>query len=167
MGIGEVTLWATKPNVPQEFSQWLAISLADLGCALVACLAVAGGRLRRRAAFNDACRSYMPLDERDTRKTRKIEMSEPYFIPLHKLTFGKALGHGGFGTVFEGMFGTCPVAIKQVPMESAMWSDNAKCWKRECEVLAKIQHPSCVAFYGCSESNDGLVIVQNCARGVI
>ena len=109
----------------------------------------------------------MPLDERDTRKTRKIEMSEPYFIPLHKLTFGKALGHGGFGTVFEGMFGTCPVAIKQVPMESAMWSDNAKCWKRECEVLAKIQHPSCVAFYGCSESNDGLVIVQNCARGVI
>jgi serine/threonine protein kinase len=46
-----------------------------------------------------------------------------------------------------------------------MWSGNAKCWKRECEVLAKIQHPSCVAFYGCSESNDCLVIVQGLYAG--
>jgi hypothetical protein len=81
MSIGEVALWVSKPNVLQEYSQWLTMLLAGLGCALVACLVVAGVRLRRRANFNGACtcRSYMPLDEGGT---RKIEMSEPHFILL-------------------------------------------------------------------------------------
>jgi hypothetical protein len=168
MGIGEVTLWVAKPDVSQGSLEWLLASFVGLGCALVVCLAigVAVRYQRRRAKFNCAYKSYTPLEEENTLKMYKTEIPEPFFIPLHKLKFGKALGQGGYGTVCEGTFGTCPVAIKQMRFESMMWSDNAKCWERECEVLAKIQHPSCVAFYGCSESKDCLVIVQElCAGG--
>ena len=72
-----------------------------------------------------------------------------YIISLTELTFGKQLGEGAYGTVFEGTWKDSEVAIK-------------KCFNKpfDAEILSVLpRHPNVVLFYATATTEDATFIV--------
>jgi Leucine-rich repeat (LRR) protein/tRNA A-37 threonylcarbamoyl transferase component Bud32 len=165
VSISEATFWGPRTDAPQQDSLvWLYATLAALGCALI----LAGLAVMRRFRSSDG--------DEDDQYYRKLEgggldtiIPNQYCIPPTSLKIGKTLGLGASGIVSEGFFGKCPVAIKQFPRGGMMQDEDARLGieseRRECEVLAKLQHPWCVAFYGYSEDRSNFMIVQELCSG--
>ena len=78
-------------------------------------------------------------------------------IPMHVLGLdtihkGALIGSGGMSAVYNGKYGTIPVALKQT-VESGQLLLN------EIEILAKIQHPNVVQVYGIWQSHEQQVFL--------
>ena len=67
-------------------------------------------------------------------------------IPMHILGLdtiqkGTLIGSGGMSAVYNGKYGSIPVALKRAV-------DSGQLLLNEIEILAKIQHPHVVKVYG-------------------
>jgi len=75
-------------------------------------------------------------------------------IPYSKLTFGRCLGEGGFGTVYQGTWQYDEVAIKQLRMTN-MSVETLDEFKSEASIMANLRHPRIIGFYGISVDTPG------------
>jgi predicted Ser/Thr protein kinase len=75
-------------------------------------------------------------------------------IPYNTLTFGRCLGEGGFGTVYQGKWQYDEVAIKQLRMTS-MSAETLAEFKSEASIMANLRHPRIIGFYGISVDTPG------------
>jgi hypothetical protein len=75
-------------------------------------------------------------------------------IPYSKLTLGKCLGEGSFGTVYQGTWQHSDVAIKQLRMTN-MSAETLVEFKSEASIMANLRHPRIIGFYGISVDTPG------------
>jgi hypothetical protein len=80
-------------------------------------------------------------------------------IGFHRLVIGDAIGSGSSGVVYAGtMDRSVQVAIKKV--NSFLIKNDTESWWRESEVLCRLRHPNCVAFYGFSWEKSEFMFIQ-------
>jgi serine/threonine protein kinase len=85
-------------------------------------------------------------------------------ISLKRLKMGKVIGAGAGGIVYKGtMDKSVPVAIKKI--NSYFISQDTASWFNESEVLCRLRHPNCVAFYGFSFDNSDFMFIQELCYG--
>ena len=78
---------------------------------------------------------------------------------LGNMTFGKVLGSGAFGEVYQGQWGDRTVALKKIDIEHAKKylgntlneQDILESLEWEVSRLSTVNHPNCVQFYGIYE----------------
>ncbi|XP_048549401.1 G-type lectin S-receptor-like serine/threonine-protein kinase SD2-5 [Triticum urartu] len=113
--------------------------------------------LRRRNKYEDKDEEF-DLDQFPGMKTR---------FSLDKLTectegFGKKLGEGGFGSVFEGKLGEDRIAVKR--LEGAR--QGKKEFLAEVETIGSIEHINLVNLIGfCAEKSERLLVYEYMPRG--
>lgn len=78
-------------------------------------------------------------------------------IPSSAVLRGKILGDGGFGRVYAGSWNTRQVAIKVI-RDSEPTEKQRQLFFQEAQLLARLQHPRIVQFYGISKSPFQIVI---------
>jgi hypothetical protein len=72
-------------------------------------------------------------------------------------------------TIQEGTYGTARVAVKYIRMQSLhLHNDNlndadSMNHVQEFNILCRLHHPRCVAFYGISHDAENILLVQVCA----
>ena len=59
----------------------------------------------------------------------------------------KSLGRGGWGSVYEGLYCGCTVAVKQIH-ELLLSSHNIRLFEREMNIASKCRHPHLLQFIG-------------------
>ena len=85
-------------------------------------------------------------------------------IASNLLTIGHVLGGGATGVVKAGKIGNSQsVAIKLV--HRRLVSTDGAAWWRECEILTRVRHPNCVAFYGFSYDDTFFMFIQELCSG--
>lgn len=87
-----------------------------------------------------------------------VDQSKHYEIPYNELRFGRCLGEGAFGRVYEGRWNGTPVACKVLvcQMEESIIND----FKCEIGVLSMLRHPNICLFMGACTINPNFVIVS-------
>jgi predicted Ser/Thr protein kinase len=75
------------------------------------------------------------------------------------------IGKGGMGEVYQGEGDGQMVAIKILPEELAQQADFRKRFERESQILAALDHPNIVKFYGSGESDGVYYLVLEFIRG--
>ncbi|GLT83291.1 hypothetical protein SLE2022_015880 [Rubroshorea leprosula] len=74
------------------------------------------------------------------------------------------LGEGGFAKVYKGKLRGQEVAIKRLLNGPSKQDDSA--FKNEVDLVARLQHPNLVRFYGsCSQRNERLLIFELASNG--
>ncbi len=87
------------------------------------------------------------------------ELSNPlngdaFRVDPHQLTVGKRIGQGGGGTIYEGMLGHTPVAIKAI-IANVIDPDDVKEFENEGRMIAIFRHPNILTGFGwCIKQND-------------
>ena len=76
--------------------------------------------------------------------------------------YGKKLGEGGFGTVYEGTVAGQPVALKQLTSSHARVHEN---FRKELDVMCKLRHPNIVLLLGAVIQPDQLCLVMEICQG--
>ncbi|MBS0648030.1 MAG: SEL1-like repeat protein [Verrucomicrobia bacterium] len=94
--------------------------------------------------------------------------------PLHQvsievrysdLTFGRELGKGGFGTVYQGAWKGSAVAIKKLKINE-LASEDIKGFRKEAKLMSELRHPHIVSFYKvCTEPGNYCIVLEYCAKG--
>jgi hypothetical protein len=89
---------------------------------------------------------------------------ESMLINVSELHFGRELGEGSFGTVYEGQFRGVTIAIK-VPKQSADVEEQAA-FEAEARIMASIPvHPNVVRCFGFTAKPNLFVALQICRNG--
>lgn len=83
-------------------------------------------------------------------------LDEAWNINYEDLDFGKEIGKGGFGSVYEGEYFGTPVAIKKIVEEDP---DGLLYLEREVNVLKGMRHPNIVQFIGIAVHEGALFII--------
>jgi hypothetical protein len=124
---------------------------------------------QRRMARNDGLSGHLLKGEpTELAFGNEIEFSDyipsELMIAPNLLTIGHTLGGGATGVVKAGKIrNSQSVAIKQVH-RSLVRTDGAAWW-RECEILTRVRHPNCVAFYGFSYDDTFFMSIQELCSG--
>lgn len=74
-------------------------------------------------------------------------------IPTKQIKLGKQLGEGGFGIVYEGEWNTTKVAIKTLRLQNNQYPEAWKAFRKEVNIMVKLNHPNIVQLYGICKSN--------------
>ena len=85
-----------------------------------------------------------------------------YEIHPSRVVYGKKLGEGGFGTVYEGTVSAQPVALKQLSSTHARIHEN---FRKELDVMCKLRHPNIVLLLGAVIQSDQLCLVMEICQG--
>jgi hypothetical protein len=88
-------------------------------------------------------------------------------IPADHLTFLQDLAEGSSGSVWKGLWGSQPVAIKVLKQTPDDEHGASKDFRRECEALQAIKHPNLIVFLGAGTTAEGkpfLVSFLSCLR---
>ena len=85
-----------------------------------------------------------------------------YEILPEKVIYGKKLGEGGFGTVYEGSVAGQPVALKTLSAANARVHEN---FRKELDVMCKLRHPNIVLLLGAIIQTDQLCLVMEICQG--
>jgi hypothetical protein len=86
-------------------------------------------------------------------------------IPYHQLTFGKELGRGGFGIVYEGQYQFGQVAIKTL-LHQDLKNSLIEDFKKEASMMASLRSPFIVSLYGvCLEKPHYSIVMEYMANG--
>jgi hypothetical protein len=89
---------------------------------------------------------------------------ESMLINVSELQFGRELGDGSFGTVYEGLFRGMTIAIK-VPKQSADVEEQ-EAFEAEARIMASIpMHPNVVRCFGFTSKPNLFVALQICRNG--
>ena len=91
----------------------------------------------------------MALNERSRRQTPN------WLIPRDQIQLtDKCLGKGGWGSVIEGKYCGCAVAVKQIH-ELILSDHNRRLFEREMSIAARCRHPCLLQFIGAT-NDEGL-----------
>ena len=71
---------------------------------------------------------------------------------------GNSLGVGAWGTVHEGSFRGCPVAVKQIH-ELILSPQNRRMFEREMSIASRCRHPNLLQFIGATNDNGSPLFV--------
>eukprot|EP00002_Diphylleia_rotans_P028415 TRINITY_DN5737_c0_g1_i3.p1 TRINITY_DN5737_c0_g1~~TRINITY_DN5737_c0_g1_i3.p1 ORF type:complete len:402 (+),score=73.99 TRINITY_DN5737_c0_g1_i3:70-1275(+) len=84
-----------------------------------------------------------------------------------EVTFGKSIGIGGFGEVFEGTWRGLTVAVKRL-VPSRLSERDIKSFKAEVSIMSKLRHPNILLFLGASIQMPNLfVVTEHCEKGAL
>mmetsp|Transcript_78686 Transcript_78686/g.208843 ORF Transcript_78686/g.208843 Transcript_78686/m.208843 type:complete len:342 (-) Transcript_78686:61-1086(-) len=82
------------------------------------------------------------------------------------VTYGRMVGSGSTAEVFEGTFGSKPVAIKRIMKTfQCMTGKEARELSRELAILKSVSHPSLVYCYGVLPTDPVEILTEYCAGG--
>jgi serine/threonine protein kinase len=96
--------------------------------------------------------------------TPNINISVSLEIPYDSLTFGQALGEGGYGIVYKGVYNHEAVAIKQ--LKTASVSEEALMeFESEVQVMARLRSRYIVQFYGFCLSPKFSIVMEYLPNG--
>ena len=114
--------------------------------------------------LENACMIPAPHSDPGFAHARKDQ--DNWFIPRSELCYDpenpdKKLGHGHFGTVYEGTFRTnISVAIKILSLKNGMNKDTlANDFMKEKKVMTRLNHPNLVQLYATSIDEEGYNIL--------
>ena len=93
------------------------------------------------------------LNERSRRQTPN------WVIPRDQIQLtGKCLGKGGWGSVIEGKYCGCAVAVKQM-YELILSDHNRRLFEREMSIAARCRHPCMLQFIGATNDEESPLFV--------
>ena len=93
------------------------------------------------------------LNERSRRQTPN------WLIPRDQIQLtGKCLGKGGWGSVIEGKYCGCAVAVKQIH-ELILSDHNRRMFEREMSIAARCRHPCLLQFIGATNDEGSPLFV--------
>ena len=86
-------------------------------------------------------------------------------IRINELEFGKRVGIGAYGEVYQGSYRHTDVAIK-VLLEQDLPDKMIQSFKKEVFILKKLRHPNIVQFMGaCTQSPNLCIVSEYMAKG--
>jgi len=91
-------------------------------------------------------------------------ISPSWLINFADLQFGKELGEGGFGIVFQGKWQGAPVAIKTLKL-TAMSQEAKEDFIKEAQIMANLRHPNIVSMYGVCMTPSYNLVMEYMPRG--
>lgn len=109
---------------------------------------------------------YQPIQQQQQPIINKPKILENnnniYEIKYNELSFGKCLGEGAFGRVYEGRWNNSPVALKTLicQLNESIVND----FKSEIKVLSLLRHPNICLFMGACSISPHFVIVNELIR---
>ena len=71
---------------------------------------------------------------------------------------GKCLGRGGWGSVYEGMYCGCTIAVKQIH-ELILSPHNRRLFEREMNIASRCRHPCLLQFIGATNDEGSPLFV--------
>ena len=92
---------------------------------------------------------------------RPREQSPDWIIPRDQIQLTeKFLGKGGWGSVFEGKYCGCTVAVKQIYEQLLnVSSHNRELFEREMNIASKCRHPCLLQFIGATNDEGSALFV--------
>ncbi|HQW57562.1 MAG TPA: protein kinase [Gammaproteobacteria bacterium] len=105
------------------------------------------------------------VEEFETKVRREsIAQSISFKIDYDKINFGKELGSGGSGIVYQGDFAHGVVAIKQL-LSNSLSPEARKEFHAESQMMAGLHAPHIVQFYGYCLSPKYCIVMEYMPRG--
>jgi serine/threonine protein kinase len=99
----------------------------------------------------------------DTEDLRKQLGGEGWEIDHEQLEFTQLIGKGTSGSVFAGLFGTQPVAIKVLSTSNI--EQELVEFKKEFKILLKLNSEYMIKFYGAVVEKYLMMVMELCERG--
>lgn len=105
--------------------------------------------------------------QRGQSKANVVELDAGEYVRPEELTYGQALGSGGFGEVFLGTFRGSQVAIKKmlIPKDAMEEQRKLEELRREVDSLRFLKHPRLVRFIGACLSHPMICVVTEFMPG--
>ena len=108
-------------------------------------------------------------DENSQRQLREMQQREEnsqrqlrdcdWIIARHEIQrTDKCLGKGGWGSVYEGVYCGCAVAVKQIH-DLILSPHNIRLFNREMEIASKCHHPHLLQFIGATNDEESPLFV--------
>ncbi len=94
----------------------------------------------------------------------KPEFASSYTVNYQDLKFGKELGKGTFGIVYQGIWRHNDVAIKQLLVNN-LSSDATDEFKAETAIMARLHSPNIVQLYGCCFNPHYCIVMEYMPKG--
>ena len=98
------------------------------------------------------------MQQREENSQRQLRDCD-WIIARHEIQMtDKCLGRGGWGSVYEGVYCGCAVAVKQIH-ELILSPHNIRLFNREMEIASKCHHPHLLQFIGATNDEESPLFV--------
>ena len=103
-------------------------------------------------------RQLWEMQEREENSQSQLRDCD-WMIARHEIQMtDKCLGRGGWGSVYEGVYCGCAVAVKQIH-DLILSPHNIRLFNREMEIASKCHHPHLLQFIGASNDKESPLFV--------
>ena len=103
-------------------------------------------------------RQLKEMQQREENSQRQLRDCD-WIIARHEIQMtDKCLGRGGWGSVYEGVYCGCAVAVKQIH-ELILSPHNIRLFNREMEIASKCHHPHLLQFIGATNDEESPLFV--------
>ena len=103
-------------------------------------------------------RQLREMQRREETSQRQLRDCD-WIIARHEIQMtDKCLGRGGWGSVYEGVYCGCAVAVKQIH-DLILSPHNIRLFNREMEIASKCHHPHLLQFIGATNDEENPLFV--------
>ena len=103
-------------------------------------------------------RQLREMQQREENSQRQLRDCD-WIIARHEIQMtDKCLGRGGWGSVYEGVYCGCAVAVKQIH-DLILSPHNIRLFNREMEIASKCHHPHLLQFIGATNDEESPLFV--------
>ena len=103
-------------------------------------------------------RQLREMQQREENSQRQLRDCD-WIIARHEIQMtDKCLGRGGWGSVYEGVYCGCAVAVKQLH-ELILSPHNIRLFNKEMEIASKCRHPHLLQFIGATDDEESPLFV--------
>ena len=103
-------------------------------------------------------RQLREMQQREENSQRQLRDCD-WIIARHEIQrTDKCLGKGGWGSVYEGVYCGCAVAVKQIH-DLILSPHNIRLFNREMEIASKCHHPHLLQFIGATNDEESPLFV--------
>ena len=103
-------------------------------------------------------RQLWEMQEREENSQSQLRDCD-WMIARHEIQMtDKCLGRGGWGSVYEGVYCGCAVAVKQIH-DLILSPHNIRLFNREMEIASKCHHPHLLQFIGATNDEESPLFV--------
>ena len=103
-------------------------------------------------------RQLREIQQREENSQRQLRDCD-WIIARHEIQMtDKCLGRGGWGSVYEGVYCGCAVAVKQIH-DLILSPHNIRLFTREMEIASKCHHPHLLQFIGATNDEESSLFV--------
>ena len=103
-------------------------------------------------------RQLREMQQREENSQRQLRDSDWIIARYEIQVTDKCLGGGGWGSVYEGVYCGCAVAVKQIH-ELILSPHNIRLFNREMEIASKCHHPHLLQFIGATNDEESPLFV--------